>query len=598
LYDWDVSVPYVSRERNIASYAVDIVTALGTQTVFSLTGGMAMHLNRAVATHAELKPVYCQHEQACVAAAEGYAKASDFRRAGLAVITAGPGVSNSVTSLISAYGDSTPLIVLAGQIKTADIDRYGTRTHGIQEIRSREIISPCVKRFVRLDLQNYRTDLIETIVEAFTGRPGPVFIEIPLDVQGAPLEYSAADIASDVESIRRRVSEGMHKVESRQALSLALGQLLKAKRPLLYVGNGCRIAGVEKEVRGFIAQYAIPAVFSWLSFDILSSHETCHFGCPGGLAPIYSNEILAHADCILFLGARLDLGTTAFQREAFGAQAARYFVDIDPSELAKFHGFPNSECIEADIRCLPEAIAENLSSKSAADPSWLGWCADKRTAYLPEESKRLASEKMTVYGIAERLSRWSDGKVFVPASSGYAEETFSRFFAPGKGTRFFNGAALGSMGLGLPNSIGAAFGSPRQVICLEADGGLMLNVQELATLSHYAPKGFVLFVLNNGGYESIRSSQTRYFGQVSGVDRETGLYIPDLAKLAEAFGLCYVLVQSLGALDALLTKVTPDDSPVLVDLRIEKFEYRGPSVSTKIDKDGKPYTTPLSELSW
>jgi acetolactate synthase-1/2/3 large subunit len=582
----------------VASYAIDLVAALGTRTVFSLTGGMAMHLNRAVAIHAELKPVYCQHEQACVAAAEGYAKASDFRRAGFAVITAGPGVSNSVTSLISAYGDSTPLIVLAGQIKTDDIDRYGTRTHGIQEIRSREIISPCVKRFARLDLQNYRKDLVETVVEAFKGRPGPVFVEIPLDVQGAPVQYSAADIASDVEFIRRGVSEASKALESRKTLALALDQLLQAQRPLLYVGNGCRIAAVENEVRSFIAQHAFPAVFSWLSFDILSSHEPWHFGCPGGLAPIYSNEILAHADFILFLGARLDLGTTAFQRQSFGAQATRYFVDIDPNELAKFRDFPNSECIQADLRCLPEAIADKMSTKSAAESSWLEWCTEKRRSYLNEERERLASGKMTVYGIAERLSRWSDGKVFVPASSGYAEETLTRFFTPGEGTRFFNGAALGSMGLGLPHAIGAAFGSSRQVICLEADGGLMLNIQELATLSHYAPKGFVLFVLNNGGYESIRSSQTRYFGDVSGVDRETGLYIPDLAKIAAAFNLRYILVQSLDALDALLTKVKADDSPVIVDLHIEKYEYRGPSVKTKIDRDGKPYTTPLSELSW
>jgi len=593
-----LSAPHISRDQNVASYAVDLVAALGTRTVFSLTGGMAMHLNRAVASHAELKPVYCQHEQACVAAAEGYAKASDFRRAGFAVITAGPGVSNSVTSLISAYGDSTPLIVLAGQIKTADIDRYGTRTHGIQEIRSREIISPCVKRFARLDLQNYRKDLVETIVEAFKGRPGPVFIEIPLDVQGAPVEYSAVDIASGVESIRRGVSEASNTLESRKSLSLALDRLLQAKHPLLYVGNGCRIAGVGNEVHSFIVQHAFPAVFSWLSFDILSTHEPWHFGCPGGLAPIYSNEILAHADFILFLGARLDLGTTAFQRESFGAQATRYFVDIDPRELAKFRDFPNSECILADLRCLPEAIANKMSSRSAAESSWLEWCAEKRRSYLNEERERLTSEKMTVYGIAERLSRWSNGKVFVPASSGYAEETLTRFFTPGEGTRFFNGAALGSMGLGLPNAIGAAFGSPRQVICLEADGGLMLNIQELATLSHYAPKGFVLFVLNNGGYESIRSSQTRYFGEVSGVDRQTGLYIPDLAKIAAAFSLRYILVQSPDALDALLTKVTADDSPVIVDLHIEKYEYRGPSVKTKIDKDGKPYTTPLSELSW
>ena len=591
-------VPYISRDRNVASYSVDLVAALGTQTVFTLPGGMAMHLNRAVAMHRDLSPVYCQHEQACVAAAEGYAKASDFRRAGFAVITAGPGVSNSVTSLISAYGDSTPLIVLAGQIKSDDIDRYGTRTHGIQEIRSRELISPCVKKFVRLDTKNFRADLEAAIVEAFKGRPGPVFVEIPLDVQGFPVEYTDGDITRAVESIGRELSNAWRTEVNRQGLARSLSKLLAAKRPLLYVGNGCRIAGVEDAVRSFIHQHELPAVFSWLSLDIIPSSEPRHFGCPGGLAPISSNEILSCADVILFLGARLDLGTTAFQRESFGAQATRYFVDIDSNELAKFHGYPNSECIEADLRALPGLIAEQPPAASAADPAWLKWCSERRESYLQQEHERLASDKMTVYNVATRLSQWSEGKLFVPASSGYAEETFTRFFAPGKGTRFFNGAALGSMGLALPHAIGAAFGSPKQVICLDADGGLMLNIQELATLSHYAPKGFVLFVLNNGGYESIRASQTRYFGLVSGVDRETGLFIPDLEKIACAFNLRFVRVQSLDALDALLPQLEAANEPVMVDLHIEKFENRGPSVKTQIDKDGKPYTSALSELSW
>jgi acetolactate synthase-1/2/3 large subunit len=598
-YDQEAFIPFISRERNVASYAVDLIAALGTKTVFTLAGGMAMHLNRAVAMHAELMPIYCQHEQACVAAAEGYAKASDFRRAGFAVITAGPGVSNSVTSLISSYGDSTPLIVLAGQIKTSDIDRYGTRTHGIQEIRSRELISPCVKRFARLNAQNYREELLETIVEAFKGRPGPVFIEIPLDVQGVPLEYSSTEIASDVDTIRSLVSESSTTEPSGEALVDCFDQLLRAKRPLLYVGNGCRIAGVEDAIRSFIERHAIPAVFSWLSFDILSSEDPMHFGCPGGLAPISSNEILAGADVILFLGARLDLGTTAFQRESFGAQATRYFVDIDYNELNKFHGFSNAKCVQADLRCLPQIITNKLSSaESAAELSWVEWCTERRRRYLEEERQRLVSDKLTVYGVATRFSRWSEGKVFVPASSGYAEETFSRFFAPSKGTRFFNGAALGSMGMGLPNSIGAAFGSPRQVICIEADGGIMLNIQELATLSHYAPKGFVLFLLNNGGYESIRASQTRYFGEVNGVDKESGLFIPDMEKISAAFDLRYVCVKSLDALDAILPKLSADNSPIMVDLHVEKSEYRGPSLQTKINREGRPYTTPLAELSW
>jgi len=274
-----MSTPSIGQERNIATYAVDLVTALGSKTVFTLTGGMAMYLNSAVTNHPGLKAVYCQHEQACVAAAEGYAKSGDFRRAGFAVVTAGPGVSNCATSLISAYGDSTPLIVLAGQIKTADLDTLGTRTHGIQEIHSQELITPCVKRFARLTAQGFREQFVECFSEAFSGRPGPVFVEIPLDVQGVRVEYSASDIASDVERIQKKSRQYDTRLKGYESLATCLAQLLKAKRPLLYIGNGCRIAGIENEVREFIVRYNIPAVFSWLSFDILRAQHPLHFGC-------------------------------------------------------------------------------------------------------------------------------------------------------------------------------------------------------------------------------------------------------------------------------------------------------------------------------
>ncbi len=580
---------------NIASYAVDLAVALGPDTVFSLTGGMAMHLNRAAARHEGLKNVFCQHEQACVAAAEGYSKAADFRRPGLAIVTAGPGVTNTVTSLVSAYGDSTPMFVLAGQIKTADIDRFGTRTHGNQEVRSREIISPCVKRFVRLAPETYQDELEETLALALSGRPGPVFIEIPLDVQGWPISYSSEDILAARERVRARVAAALPPLAP--DLAAALQALLAAKRPLLYVGNGCRIAGVEAAVASFLREHAIPAVFSWLSLDILPGTDPLHFGCPGGLAPISSNEILSAADTIVFLGARLDLGTTAFQREGFGAQAQRYIVDIDAAELSKFAGFAGTHLIQADLAYLPEAQA-SLTGTSAAAPDWLPWCEERRSLYLTEERRRLSSARMNVYNITERLSSWSAGKLFVPASSGYAEETFSRFFVPHPGTRFFNGAALGSMGLGLPHALGASFGSARRVIALEADGGIMLNLQELATLSHCRPAGFVLFVLNNGGYESIRSSQNRFFGSVRGADTASGLFIPDFADVAAAFRLPYQRVETLAELETLLGELTDDSPPTLVDLIIDAAEPRGPAVRTVMDSQGRLSSTSLGEISW
>jgi acetolactate synthase I/II/III large subunit len=588
----------ITSVQNIANFAVELVVALGSDTVFSLTGGMAMHLNRAVAAHPSLTAVYCQHEQAVVAAAEGYAKAANFRKAGFAVVTAGPGVSNTVTSLISANSDSTPIIVLAGQIKTADIDTFNTRAHGIQEIKSKAVITPCVKLFVRLTEKNFRETLIESLAQVFSGRPGVVFIEIPLDVQGLLYTYTPKELAETVAKVRELAGTLDASLKSTAKLTKALEELLAAKRPLLYIGNGVRAANTEETALAFARAHNIPCVYSWLSEDVMPASDPLYFGCPGGLAEKSANNVLSHADTILLLGGRLDLGTTAFQPHAFGEQAHRIFVDVDQAELDKFSKFPNCDLVRADLRALPAAVAALKDPKSDAELGWVSWCQQRRKEYLTEEFERMGSEKMNVYNLTRIFNTWSEDKVWVPASSGYAEETFSRFFAPQKGARFFNGASLGSMGLGLPHSIGASFGSSRRVCCLEADGGIMLNLQELATLAHYAPKGFVIFLLNNNGYESIRASQTRFFGGVAGVDAPSGVFIPDFERLCAAFGVRYKSIDTPAELESLLPHLGEADPPIMIDMHIDQFEYRGPAVKTIMDKNGKPSSSPLSELDW
>jgi len=581
-------------ERNIAAYAVDLAVALGARAAFTLTGGMAMYLNRAVSTHPGLTAVYNQHEQACVGAAEGYAKAMNFQAPGLAVVTAGPGVTNAVTSLCSAYGDSAPVIVLAGQVKTADIDRFGVRTHGAQEVRSPEIVTPCVKRFIRLTAAGYRAELIATLAEMFAGRPGPVFIEIPLDVQNVMVGYEPEEIDAAVAEVR---AAAVASEIGAADLAAALGWLLGGIRPLLYVGNGVRVAGVGVAVRGFLEQHDVPAVVSWLSSDLLPAGHRLNFGAPGGLAPLCANQILYRADRVLFVGARLDLGTTAFQRDDFGAQAERVFVDVDPHELAKFDGLPNSRAVLADLTAFPAALDRLGDIATFADPTWPAWCEARRTEYAADEHSRLTVESLNVFGVAARLSPWSAGKTVVTTGSGSAIEAFIRFFVPDDDARLFFGASLGAMGLGLPQAIGAAFAG-RRVICVEADGGLMLNLQELATLAHYAPKGFVLFVLNNDGYVSIQASQTRHFGALGGADLASGVFIPDYGRVAPAFGLRYLRIETLAALEALLPTLEPDAPPVFVDLMIDPSESRGPAVQTVISADGRLSSTSLADIRW
>jgi len=583
-------------ESNIASYAVDLAVALGSRAVFTLTGGMAMYLNRAVTTHPSLRVIYNQHEQACVAAAEGYGKAMDFQVPGLAVVTSGPGVTNTITSLCSAYGDSTPLIVLAGQVKTDDIDRYGCRTHGAQEVRSEALISPCVKRFLRLTPDGFQGQLREIFTEALTGRPGPIFVEIPLNVQNVQVLYSGEDLDVEVAAIRKAIAEQRTDRSDVDALIESLGWLLEGQRPLVYVGNGCRIAGVANVVRSLLEVHQLPAVFSWLSQDILPASHALGFGSPGGLAPISSNQILGEADRILFLGARLDLGTTAFQRDSFGAQAERIFVDVDPFELAKFDCLPNSHRVLANLSALQTA-SDNLLTEPIKT-QWLEHCTHLRDAYLADERQRLSSEDFNVYGVSQSLSAWSADKIFVTTGSGQAIETFLRFFAPAQKSRCFFGASLGAMGLGLPQALGGAFATDRQLICVEADGGLMLNIQELATLAHYAPKGFVLFVVNNDGYASILGSQMRHFGSAGGAGRATGVFIPDFRNIAASFELSYERIDSYAGLEALLPKLVPDAAPMFVELCVVPTEPRGPAVKTLIAADGKLSSTPLAQLQW
>lgn len=358
------------------------------------------------------------------------------------------------------------------------------------------------------------------------------------------------------------------------------------------------MAGVGNTVRAFLEAYGVPAVFSWLSADQLPAEHPLNFGPPGGLAPLSANQVLYQADRVLFLGARLDLGTTAFQRHDFGAQAERVVVDIDAGELAKFAGLPNTRVTRANLGALPAAVEATRGAASAMAADWRAWCEARRAEYLIDERQRLTVDSLNVFGVAQRLSAWSAGKVFVPTGSGSAIEAFIRFFAPGEDSRCFFGASLGAMGLGLPAAIGAAFATERRVICVEADGGLMLNIQELATLSHYAPKGFVLFVLNNDGYTSIHASQNRHFGAVGGAGRDSGVFIPDYGQVAPAFGLRYVRVDSLAALEALLPTLDPDAAPVFVDLIIDRAESRGPTVKTVISPEGKLSSTPLSDLQW
>jgi acetolactate synthase-1/2/3 large subunit len=421
-----------------------------------------------------------------------------------------------------------------------------------------------------------------------------VVIEIPLDVQGAGPEVGPAELDEDLARIRDRAAAVVAIETARARFDEIFADLATAQRPLIYIGNGCRLAGIEGFVREFVERTGTPAVFSWPSFDILPADHPMNFGCPGGLAPIAANRILGEADRILFLGARLDLATTGFQRAAFGDQAERTVVDVDAAELMKFAGLPGVTVACLDLR----ALAGHSIPPMKADAAWVEWCRAQKSECLAEERRRLSSDGLNLYALSGRISAWSENRVVVPCSSGYATETFIRFFEPKANCRSFTSAGLGGMGFGLPMALGAALGSDRPVACVDADGGLMLNIQELATLKRLAPKGFVLFVMNNDGYESIRVSQQRHFGGKYGTDEESGVSIPSYEAISAAFGLPYVRVETPAELEAFIAGHDDGDPPVVVDVIVPRSEPRGPAVKTIVHPDGRLASTPLKDIDW
>ena len=579
---------------NVAEFILGAIQNLGTDTAFCLTGGMAMHINRA-ADESDLRMIYCNHEQAAAAAADGYARAKEFQVPGLAIVTSGPGVTNTITSVASAFYDSIPEFILAGQVKLTDINLYGVRSYGAQETPHLQLMEPITKAAFRYIPSEINDDILaEKLALAITGRKGPVFIEIPLDIQAQVIENGAERLTRINDMITKKVLDD--KVASSTAISQIISGIAAASKPVLLIGNGLRIAGITRgEIKKLVEKLGIPTLFTWASFDFLSHDHELNFGCAGGLAPTHANKILQAADFVLFLGARLDLLTTAFNPNNYGKSAKRLVVELDAREIQKNLAMQNTTFINENVAGIFDGLLRaDIKPQSAQD--WLSNA--KRLKLSDEKNEQLAfgDKGLTTYKIAQVLSSNPSADYIVPTASGYAIEGIARFFKPnGRSTFAWGGHVLGSMGLGLPSAIGAVAALNRPVICLEGDGGLLLNIQEIFTLAANPDLPLSIIVLNNGGYQSIIKSQNRAFNKEFGASSSSGLYAVPFNLIGELAGLTYLKCSTLAEFQAVMKKGL---HRCLLELLVEEDGYRGPAVQTKFDKNGKPYSTDIEDISW
>ena len=581
----------------LSDYVVQFVAKLGVKHVFLVTGGGALHLNDSLARCKEIQFVCNHHEQACAIAAENYAKATNS--IGVAMVTTGPGGSNTVTGVAGAWFDSTPCLFLSGQAKrpdrmyAADGTPLGVRQRGIQELDIATLVSSITKYAVTVtDPNSIRYHLEKAVHLATTGRPGPVWIDIPLDVQA---------ISIDENNLPGFQPEPAHNaVDLSRTVQQTIEALNRAERPLILCGNGVRLAHAEALMQQLVAKYQVPVETTWVTADLFDFNDPLYMGRPGTIAARGTNFAIQNCDFLLVLGTRLDFPVSGWDPTQLARGAHKIHVDVDRAELNKLtHVFQQSVCADAGD-FLRELQKQSPSIATRDRSPWLNRCREWKQRYpIIQEKHRGNSGLVSIYQLAEVVSKSvDDGDVIISGSSGTGIEIFIYAFPNRKGQRVFHTAGLGAMGYGIAASIGACLGrGGRRTICVDGDGGFLLNIQELATVSHLKlPIKF--FVLNNDGYAAIRGSQRAFFGAPNiGCDENTGLWLPNLLEVAKAFKIGTAEINDQHDLAAQVKRVLDMPGPVICDVKVLADEPREPRVTSVQRPDGSFVSKPLEDMA-
>jgi acetolactate synthase I/II/III large subunit len=584
----------------LSDYIFQAIADAGVKHVFFLPGGGAMHLVDSLGRSAQLEPVAMLHEQAVAIAAEAYSRVTG--NLGVALVTTGPGGRNALTGVAGAWIESTPMLVVSGQVKRADLmgDR-GVRQLGVQEVDVVGLAGHITKsaRLLR-DPASARLEVERALHTARDGRPGPVWLDIPLDVQAADIDPAGQEgYATTV--------DGATAAGAASAAATILDAIASAERPLILAGNGVRLGGAIDDLRTFVEQAGVPLVTSRKNgIDVLPTDHPFYFGRPGSIAHRYANFAVQSADLIVVLGCRLDLMQVAYDWAGFGKRATKIMVDIDPQEIAKITP-PIEVPIVADVGPILSAMVDRiradggLSNVRAKDRRrWIERCRRWKADYPVIQPKhRDLKDGVSTFILAEALSaRLRRDDTMVIGSSGAAIEAFMLAYSAPLGQRAFLTGGLGAMGFGLPASIGACLGSSRRrTVLVDGDGGFQLNIQELATLKRLSLP-VKIFVIDNRGYVSIRAMQQRHFdGRLVGSDEASGLAMPDILRIAEAYGIRAAHIANQASLPDILPSVLGDDDPVICTVASDETEVTEPRVTSRVMPDGTMQSRPLEDLA-
>ena len=564
----------------------------GAKHVFLVTGGGAMFLNDALRCERRLVPVCCHHEQGAAIAAEGYARVTG--KPGIVSVTTGPGGTNALTGVIGAWLDSVPVVFISGQVKKITTIRscpeLKLRQLGDQEINIVDIVRPVTKyaKFVD-DPKSIRRELETALWHAVHGRPGPVWLDVPIDVQSA--EVAEADLESFVPP------EEPEYAPSADEIGRCAVMLRQAKRPVVIAGNGIRLAGAKQDFLDFIEKRGIPAVGTFNGMDMLDDDHPLNAGRIGTIGQRAGNFVLQNADLILSLGSRNNIRQVSYNWENFGCRAAKIAVDIDPAELGKRLFVPDL-AIAADAKKFISALDAELDKAPLPDwKNWREWCAERRQQ-LPAltDEHRNWKDGVNPYFFMHEICRAAPEGANIVAGNGTACVALFQTACVSGGKRIFWNSGCASMGYDLPAALGAAAANGRTTVALAGDGSIMMNLQELQTIvRNQLP--VKVFVLDNDGYSSIKQTQRNFFGpELIGCDDPSGVSFPDFAAVGAAFGLGTGRLTSQENLAEELRAILAEPGPSLTVVKLPADLGFAPKLSSRKLEDGTLVSATLEDM--
>lgn len=590
----------------LADYIANFLVAHGVTDVFSVVGGGAMHLNDAFGHHEKLKVIYNHHEQACAIAAEAYARLDN--RIAAVCVTTGPGGTNALTGVVGGWLDSIPMFIISGQVRYDTTARFAlketgavVRAMGDQEYDIVKSVEPMTKYAVMIeDPKQIRYALEKAWNLATTGRPGPVWIDVPVNFQGA---YIDSDVLEGYDSTE--YNKKLPPAVSEDIIKTILAKIKNAKRPVFHAGYGIRLSGGYAAFRSVLEKLNIPLVTYWNAVDLIEDEHPLYCGRAGNMGDRPGNFAIQNADLILAIGTRISIRQVGYNWKTWARAAEVIMVDIDQGELKKptLHvDMPIWADAKNFLETLDKAIDEADDKPVFNKQDWLAACQAWKVNYpvvLPrhwDENGQTAN----VYAFVRYLSSRLPENSLTAVSNGACCVVGNQAYVIQKGSRMANNSAIASMGYGLPAAIGTCIsGGRRETICLEGDGSIMMNLQELQTiLTNHLP--IKIFLINNSGYHSIRITQTNLFGHHTkvGIGPESGdLSFPEFKKIAEAFGYRYFSAHSNAEMKQVVDTVLKLNGPVFTEIFTDTEQVWEPKSSTKRLADGTLVSPPLEDLA-